>query len=342
MLAALTSSRPDRPLRAGAAAGSPHPDPPPRSRRSRHWSRAPVEPRSPLVPTAAGRPGWTRLAEDRPEPPTRPDRGGRFMARAADEAVEFGEWAETSSVGPITLEQLHQDVRAIARDYLTQPPYPLLRRALHHRRRVFALLEGRVRPAQARDLYLLAGRLCGLAGWMVGDLGYAAEAGTHARTAWLCADLADHRRPARLGRGRPRASWPTGTAGRHVRASWPRTGCGTASGTAAGCCWPGWPRAAGPGLGDADRARGALDVVTAERGRWPAATRSAASGASARRSSTTWPAPPTCGCGTRSGRPGPPTGRSGCTRSPTRRSASTAPSRWRCSTRPSRTCSPAT
>src|SRR6266566_9678922 len=38
---------------------------------------------------------------------------------------------------------------------------------------------------------MLAGRLCGLAAWMVGDLGWPAEAGTHARTAWLCADIAE-------------------------------------------------------------------------------------------------------------------------------------------------------
>jgi hypothetical protein len=115
-----------------------------------------------------------------------------FMAAAAATAAEFGEWAEASSVGPITLEQLDQDVREIARDYLTQPPGSVLRRALDLRTRVFGLLESRVRPAHARELYVLAGKLCGLAAWMVDDLGYRAQAGTHARIAGLCADLADH------------------------------------------------------------------------------------------------------------------------------------------------------
>ena len=141
-----------------------------------------------------------RAAPPHPGPPVpAADRGpaGRaeeaaLMTAAANAAVEFGERAEASSVGPITLEQLDQDVRAIARDYLTQPPYPLLRRALDHRARIFALLEGRLRPAHARELYVLAGRLCGLVAWTVSDLGYHAQAGTHARIAGLCADLADH------------------------------------------------------------------------------------------------------------------------------------------------------
>jgi transcriptional regulator with XRE-family HTH domain/tetratricopeptide (TPR) repeat protein len=115
-----------------------------------------------------------------------------LMTAAAAAAAEFGEWAEASTVGPITLEQLGHDVREIARDYLTQPPYALLRRTLDHRARVFNLLEGRLRPAHARELYVLAGKLCGLAAWMVDDLGYRAQAGTHARIAGLCADLADH------------------------------------------------------------------------------------------------------------------------------------------------------
>ena len=139
-----------------------------------------------------------------------------LMVAAATAAAEFGEWAEASSVGPITLEQLDQDVREIARDYLTLPPHQLLRRALDHRGRVFQLLEGRLRPAHARELYVLAGKLCGLVAWMVSDLGYHSQAGTHARIAGLCADLAD--KPSLRGwvratqsklaywDGRPRAS----------------------------------------------------------------------------------------------------------------------------------------
>jgi transcriptional regulator with XRE-family HTH domain len=187
-----------------------------------------------------------------------------LMAAAAASAAEFGEWAEASSVGPITLEQLDQDVREIARDYLTQPPYFLLRRTLDRRARVFGLLEGRVRPSYARELYALAGKLCGLAAWMVDDLGYRSQAGTHARIAGLCADLADH--PALRGwvratqsklaywDGRPRASaqfaedglqYDVRDSGRVLLASLAARG---------------WARE-----GDAERAGRALQRVIAER-----------------------------------------------------------------------------
>ena len=115
----------------------------------------------------------------------------RLLAVSAAEAAEFGEWAEAVRVGPSTVEQLEQDIRVIAREFLTQPPLPLLRRILHVRNRVFGLLEKRQRPAQARELYLLAGRVCGLAAWTASDLGFPAEASAHARTGWLCGDLAD-------------------------------------------------------------------------------------------------------------------------------------------------------
>jgi transcriptional regulator with XRE-family HTH domain len=113
-----------------------------------------------------------------------------LLVASAAEAAEFGEWADAVHVGPSTLEQLHDDVRRIAHDFLTSAPVPLLYRIMRLRNRVFTLLEQRQRPKQARELYLLAGRLCGLAAWSAGDLGFPAEAATHARTAWLSADLA--------------------------------------------------------------------------------------------------------------------------------------------------------
>ncbi len=231
-------------------------------------ARSPFVP--PLVTTVPARPpAWPRVAAAAEPPPARaggadPAVEASFMTRAAEEAVAFGEWAEASSVGPITMEQLGQDVRGVAKDYLTQPPLPLLRRTLELRRRVFGLLEGRLRPAQARELYVLAGRLCGLAAWMVGDLGYTAEAGTHARIAWLCADLSDH--PGLRGwvratqsklaywDGRPRTSAQLAEDG--LQQGLRDSGRVLLAGLAA----RGWA-----GTGDPDRARGALRVVTAER-----------------------------------------------------------------------------
>lgn len=258
------------------------PPPPAPARRTAPPPAAPptaVPPAAPARRTApplvtsmpAEKPAWLRLTAAAGPPHSRP--GGAdpaveaaFMTRSADEAVAFGEWAEASSVGPITLEQLDQDVRGIAKDYLTQPPMLLLRRTLQLRRRVFALLEGRLRPVQARELYVLAGRLCGLAAWMVGDLGYATEAATHARIAWLCADLADH--PGLRGwvratqsklsywDGRPRVSAQLAEDG--LQQGLRDSGRVLLAGLAA----RGWAR-----TGDPDRARDALTAVTAERER---------------------------------------------------------------------------
>jgi transcriptional regulator with XRE-family HTH domain/tetratricopeptide (TPR) repeat protein len=109
---------------------------------------------------------------------------------AAGQSAEFGEWAEGTNVGETTLEQLDDDVRRISRDYLTNPPLPLMLDAIRVRNRAFTLLEGRQHPNQSRLLYLTAGRLCGLLAWMASDVGRHAEADTQARTAWLCAELA--------------------------------------------------------------------------------------------------------------------------------------------------------
>jgi hypothetical protein len=109
---------------------------------------------------------------------------------AAGQSAEFGEWAEGTNVGTTTLEQLDDDVRRIARDYLSGAPLPLMLAALRVRNRVFTLLEGRQHPHQTRHLYLTAGRLCGLLAWMASDVGRHAEAETQARTGWLCAELA--------------------------------------------------------------------------------------------------------------------------------------------------------
>lgn len=110
---------------------------------------------------------------------------------AADQSVEFTEWAEATNVGPSTLEQLEDDVRHIARAYLNSPPLPRLLDGVRLRNRVFTLLEGRQHPTQTRRLYLVAGRVCGLLGWMSGDVGRVAEGETQARAGWLCAELAD-------------------------------------------------------------------------------------------------------------------------------------------------------
>ena len=123
--------------------------------------------------------------------PDNPPAEEEVIMDAAGQSAEFGEWAEATNVGSTTLEQLEEDVRRIAHGYLNGPPLPLMLATLRVRNRVFTLLEGRQHPNQTRQLYLTAGRLCGLLAWMAGDVGRHAEAETQARTGWLCAELSD-------------------------------------------------------------------------------------------------------------------------------------------------------
>jgi len=114
------------------------------------------------------------------------------MAMIAEESLDFGEWADTSNIGDATLEHYAAQVRQLARDYLRVPPYPLLLETRRLRDRVFAKLQGHQLPGQTRDLYLIAGQVCGLLAWMTGDMSFYRAAEAHAWTGWVCAEQADH------------------------------------------------------------------------------------------------------------------------------------------------------
>ncbi|WP_328939286.1 helix-turn-helix transcriptional regulator [Streptomyces tauricus] len=122
-----------------------------------------------------------------------PEPTGAVLVRlAADESATWAQWAESSNVGDIALEQLMAETRSLASDYLTSDPVALFVRTRALRDRVFALLEGHQYPRQSTDLYVTAGYLCGLLAWMSSDLGQLRDADTQGRTAWLCAELAGH------------------------------------------------------------------------------------------------------------------------------------------------------
>jgi transcriptional regulator with XRE-family HTH domain len=116
---------------------------------------------------------------------------GSLVASAADESAAFLGWVEMVNVGDLTIEQMHTEVRRIARDYLKVPTVPLFQRTTSLRDRAFALLGGHQKPAHGRDLYSVAGWSLTMLAWMSIDLGYPEQADDHLRTAWLCADRAE-------------------------------------------------------------------------------------------------------------------------------------------------------
>ncbi|MFL6127658.1 MAG: hypothetical protein ACJ73E_01150 [Mycobacteriales bacterium] len=165
--------------------GVPRPVPPPRP--DQPLVGVALDPTAPDTASADRRHRRDGLLAGRP--PSLPT-DEEVIRDAAGQSAEFGEWAEATNIGSTTLEQLDEDVRRLARDYLNNPPLPQMLATLRLRNRVFTLLEGRQYPDQTRHLYLIAGRLCGLLAWMAGDVGRHSEAQTQARTGWLCAEMA--------------------------------------------------------------------------------------------------------------------------------------------------------
>jgi hypothetical protein len=114
----------------------------------------------------------------------------REVVMAAAESARFGQFAEQSNVGPHTLEQFRADLARIVTTYPNRPVYPIFVELRALRNRAFELLEGRQYPEQSRELYLVAGVLCGVLANASFDLGWLPAAETQARTAFLCAELA--------------------------------------------------------------------------------------------------------------------------------------------------------
>lgn len=141
--------------------------------------------------TSAGSPDLRDPAESSPE--------GQFaygaedvVMAAANESARFAARAESSNVGPHTMEQLEADIRRIVAAYPNRPVGPLFREVRELRDRAFDFLEGRQPPQYTRDLYVAAGVLCGVLANASFDLGRYDAAETQARTAFMCGELAGH------------------------------------------------------------------------------------------------------------------------------------------------------
>ncbi|GLW68917.1 hypothetical protein Kpho02_12160 [Kitasatospora phosalacinea] len=117
----------------------------------------------------------------------------RQVAMAARRALRFTAMAEGSSVGPETLGQIQDEVRRLTVAYPKLALPTLLGDLVEVQDLTFRLLEhGRVKPLQARELYLLAGITSGMLAKASHDLGNPSAAMMQARTAFVCADNADH------------------------------------------------------------------------------------------------------------------------------------------------------
>lgn len=114
-----------------------------------------------------------------------------IVSAAAHKSARFGQWADSLAIGDLALATLWLRLGQLAVDYVYAPMVPVFRELQSLRDEVFELLVS-PDPAQASDLYLLAGTTCGLLAHASGNLGHLGAAHVQACTALVCARKADH------------------------------------------------------------------------------------------------------------------------------------------------------
>lgn len=141
-------------------------------------------------------PGDFRITED--SAPSDPE---RILAMAARRAMRFSATAGSSNIGGESLDQLWAETGRLAVAYPQQPLSVITGDIVSLQDIVFTLLEGRQRPAESRDLYVIGGLASGMLSKASHDLRDPDTAMTHARTALLCANNAEHASLAAWVRG---------------------------------------------------------------------------------------------------------------------------------------------
>lgn len=115
------------------------------------------------------------------------------VAAVAKETSEHAERAETSEIGPGTLERLRTEMVWVCRRYVVDAPLPLFVEMRHLQERARQALERRIHPPQAIELYFIIGALSGLMANAGMDMGRRAPADQLARAAFTYAGIAGHR-----------------------------------------------------------------------------------------------------------------------------------------------------
>ncbi|MGW8557961.1 XRE family transcriptional regulator [Streptomyces tubercidicus] len=114
------------------------------------------------------------------------------LAADAAQSARFARFIASTNSDATTVEQLDADIARLARHFVSRPLKELYAEIRELRDETFELLRGRQRPQQTSDLLVAASRLCGLSAHVCLDVGDYDSAGSHARTAWCCAEAAGH------------------------------------------------------------------------------------------------------------------------------------------------------
>ncbi len=124
------------------------------------------------------------------EGPKRGTEASEVLTVAADRARRFLTSLQTLS--DESLQLIHDEVQDLVRAYPARPLPEILGHLVSGQETVFSLLERPQRPAHARQLYFLSAVLGGLLAKASHDLADPHAALSQSRTAWLCAEQADH------------------------------------------------------------------------------------------------------------------------------------------------------
>lgn len=136
-------------------------------------------------------PGW-HLPAPTATPEPHDDDPHELTAAAARVSLDFAGWAEADHVSPSYVEHVSYELARIAIDYVSTPPLPLVKDLVELRDTAFTLLRDRPNPRQSRELFFMAGTTCLVLAHASQNLGDPGAAMAQARTAWSCADQADH------------------------------------------------------------------------------------------------------------------------------------------------------
>lgn len=116
----------------------------------------------------------------------------RVLTMAAQRARKFALIAGQSATSGEVIDQIHEDVQRLAIAYPQQPLPLILGDLVDTQDSIFSLLEQRQRPQHARQLYFLGSVVGGMLAKASHDLSEPHAAMAQARTAYLCAENADH------------------------------------------------------------------------------------------------------------------------------------------------------
>jgi len=179
---------------------------------------------------------------------------------AANRAKKFALLTGQSDLSDETLEQVADDVRLLCVAYPQTPLAAILGDLVTAQDTLLSLLEHRQRPAHARQLYLLAGITGGLLAKASHDMSEPHAALTQARTAYLCADQADHNGLRAWIRGlESLVTYWDGRPRESVRYAQAGAAAAQASGSTAGVWLAVSEARAWASLGNAPAARDAID-----------------------------------------------------------------------------------